>query len=64
MQQTGLLFAATHYYRRVLECPCAVPDGLLKFDLSREAAHNLALIYQNSGNGNLAVDLYQEFCVI
>lgn len=64
MQQIGILFVAMHYYRKALELPCPVHNSETLFDLKREAAHNLALIYENSGNMDVAIELYEKYCVI
>lgn len=72
MQQTNLLFAAMHYYRKVLECDPIVAwaedtgsEGSPKtYDLRPMAAHNMAVMYQNSGNWLAARDMYERYCKV
>merc|ERR1719209_2890807 len=59
MHQLSLLPAALHYYKQGLEAGPSIPaegaqDGHNMFDLSREIAFNMSLIYQASGNHHLA----------
>ena len=67
MHQLGLLPAALHYYKKGLSLGPAVPmdnsapgkstrDNSTAdiFDLKREIAFNIALIYQSSGADDLA----------
>ena len=59
MHQLNLLPAALFYYKRGLEVGPALPGGEDKdqhniFDLSREIAFNMSLIYKGSGNLQLA----------
>ena len=59
MHQLNLLPAALFYYKRGLEVGPALPGGEDKdqhniFDLSREIAFNMSLIYRGSGNLQLA----------
>lgn len=39
-------------------------EGIGCCDLKKEAAHNLALIYKNSGATNLARQLYKDYITI
>ena len=56
MHQLGLLPAAIHYYEKALECRPSVTRGEHAdvFDLSREIAYNLALVYRSSGASDVA----------
>jgi len=54
MHQLSLLPAALFYYKKALECGPSVPKGGGIFDLSREIAFNMSLIYQGSGSMELA----------
>uniref|UniRef100_A0A914CE15 Uncharacterized protein n=1 Tax=Acrobeloides nanus TaxID=290746 RepID=A0A914CE15_9BILA len=75
--QLGILSNAIFFYERVLretETPIVgepderTGDVILKsaekYDLRRVAAHNLALIYESSGNRPLAREILEEFCSI
>ncbi len=74
MQQVNLGFAATHYYQKVLEtepvqAAAAREDSqsdseTVIYDLRPLAAHNLALIYQESGNILLAKQLLETYCTV
>ena len=64
MHQLGLLPAALHYYKKVLDLDPVVPGGGPDYDLKREAAHNIALIYKNSGTKDLARLYLQKYVVI
>ncbi|KAK2077621.1 hypothetical protein QBZ16_004466 [Prototheca wickerhamii] len=61
-QQSGALHVAVAYYKRALECPPVADD--LADDLSREAAHNLALIYRASGSHALARQVAETYLAI
>ena len=52
MHQLGILAAAVHYYKKVLDIkpPLESED----FSCQKEAAFNLSLIYKNSGSMELA----------
>ena len=74
MHQVNILFAAIHYYKKVLDAPAMVgtrdegvdgggPDRRVH-DLTPLAAHNLAVIYQNSGNLVLARDILKKYCTV
>ena len=78
MHQLGILPAALHYYKKALDVgPIIKPDGsagetsgdlkdqqLNIYDLSRETAHNIALIYQSSGNKELARMYLHKYIVV
>ena len=52
MHQLGILAAAVHYYKKVLDIkPLLECEG---FSCEKEAAFNLSLIYKNSGSMELA----------
>ena len=61
-QQSGALHVAVAYYKRALECPPVADDRT--DDLSREAAHNLALIYRASGSHALARQVAETYLAI
>ena len=52
-----------HYYHKALNMPPIVADDP-RFDLSKEIAYNLAMIYQSSGNHELASQLLYKYIVI
>ncbi|EDV23087.1 uncharacterized protein TRIADDRAFT_58003 [Trichoplax adhaerens] len=70
--QLGLFHLAVHYYRKALLTPISrknfieknQSDVLKKYDLSREAAYNLSLIYRNSGSEDLARHILYTYCSI
>ena len=78
MHQLGILPAALHYYKQALEAgPIIKPDCSAAetphsihnqktniYDLSRETAHNIALIYQSSGNKDLARMYLHKYIVV
>ena len=64
MHQLGLLPAALHYYKQVLEMAPVVDDARGIYDLKREAAHNIALIYKSSGSLDLARIYLQKYIVV
>ncbi|XP_034933686.1 general transcription factor 3C polypeptide 3-like isoform X2 [Chelonus insularis] len=66
LHQIGLLTGALHFYKLVLDSP---PSELIAsrpelFDLRREAAFNIHLIYMQSGNPDLARIYLDEYIVI
>ena len=64
MHQLGLYHAAIHYYKEALEMePCLDEDDDI-FDLRREVAYNLVLIYRNSGSPLLAQMVMQKYLTI
>ena len=52
-----------HYYKKVLETEPPLPDDQ-SFDLRREAAFNLSLMYKNSGTYDLARTIIDKYIVI
>uniref|UniRef100_A0A1I7RNV5 TPR_REGION domain-containing protein n=1 Tax=Bursaphelenchus xylophilus TaxID=6326 RepID=A0A1I7RNV5_BURXY len=72
LHQVGILAGAIYFYEKVLhetEAPIIQTDfGEVetghKYDLKRLAAHNLALIYETSGNLPMARHILETFCVI
>lgn len=79
LQQTGVVYAAVHYYQKALAMePIVVGNeqdedetggdhkgvGRSKYDLRPLIAHNLALIYQNSNNTLMARELLERYCTI
>ena len=64
MHQLGILPAAMHYYKKVLDMNSPVPEDEEDFSLKREAAFNLSLIYKNAGSEDLARMLIDRYIVI
>ncbi|KAK2171464.1 hypothetical protein NP493_1062g00073 [Ridgeia piscesae] len=65
MHQIGLLHAAIDYYQRALALPPAVTSEHQEiFDLRKEIAFNLTLIYQQSNSHQLANLIRQQYLVI
>ncbi|KAK5875127.1 hypothetical protein CesoFtcFv8_027646 [Champsocephalus esox] len=66
LHQMGLTYLAIHYYQKALELPAQKLEGIPddQVDLSREIAFNLSLIYQASGNMNMAHQIIQTHCVV
>uniref|UniRef100_A0A914W3B1 General transcription factor 3C polypeptide 3 n=2 Tax=Plectus sambesii TaxID=2011161 RepID=A0A914W3B1_9BILA len=74
--QLNILYAAVHFYKKVFdsEAPPVVrydeETGEMKreiaeeYDLKPLAAHNLALIYQTSGNRHLARQVLEKYCIV
>ena len=63
MHQLGLIPAAMHYYKKALDTRPMIEDGKI-YDLSSEAAFNLALIYRSSGSDEMARIYQQKYIVI
>uniref|UniRef100_H2U0T2 General transcription factor IIIC, polypeptide 3 n=1 Tax=Takifugu rubripes TaxID=31033 RepID=H2U0T2_TAKRU len=61
LHQLGLTHLAIHYYQKALALP-GMPDD--QVDLRREIAFNLSLIYQTSGNTEMARQLINTYCII
>jgi general transcription factor 3C polypeptide 3 (transcription factor C subunit 4) len=57
----GLFPIAIEYYNKVLE---NFPDLDIEEDLKRQAAYNLVLIYNNSGNTKLSNSIMENYLVI
>ncbi|XP_077587346.1 general transcription factor 3C polypeptide 3 [Stigmatopora nigra] len=66
LHQVGLTHLAIHYYQKCLLLPVEIQEGIAddQVDLKREAAFNLSLIYQASGNFEMASQLISTHCVI
>ncbi|XP_033095378.1 general transcription factor 3C polypeptide 3-like [Anneissia japonica] len=63
MHHLGLFHLAIHFYNTVLEAaPSIIGDST--FDLRREAAFNLSLIYRSSGNDDLANHMLMTHIVV
>ncbi|TNN46369.1 General transcription factor 3C polypeptide 3 [Liparis tanakae] len=66
LHQIGLTHLAIHYYQMALTLPAqkleGIPDDHL--DLRREIAFNLSLIYQASGNMDMAHQLIKTHCIV
>eukprot|EP00095_Tigriopus_kingsejongensis_P008374 maker-scaffold856_size87843-snap-gene-0.23 protein:Tk08374 transcript:maker-scaffold856_size87843-snap-gene-0.23-mRNA-1 annotation:"general transcription factor 3c polypeptide 3" len=60
MHQLGLLPAALFYYKKALALPPPVEEDP-KFDLRKETAFNVSLIYRNSGSFDLAAMYLQKY---
>ncbi len=63
MHQLNLLPAALFYYKKALHLGPSV-DGDEIFDLKSEIAYNISLIYQGSGNQDLARFYTEKYIVI
>jgi len=64
MHQLSLLPAALYYYKQGLELGPSVGDDGGIFDLSREIAFNMSLIYQGAGNLHLARMYTEKYIVV
>ncbi|XP_077409657.1 general transcription factor 3C polypeptide 3 isoform X1 [Vanacampus margaritifer] len=66
VHQMGLTHLAIHYYQKTLLLPIEKLEGIAddQVDLRKEAAFNLSLIYQASGNIEMAHQLITTHCVI
>lgn len=64
MHQLGLYHAAIHYYKEALEMEACIEEDTDIFDLRREVAYNLVLIYKNSGSPLLAQMVMQKYLTI
>uniref|UniRef100_A0A8C5Q5Z0 Ral transcription factor IIIC subunit 3 n=1 Tax=Leptobrachium leishanense TaxID=445787 RepID=A0A8C5Q5Z0_9ANUR len=66
LHQMGLTYLAIHYYQQALELPPLQLEGIEEeqVDLRRDIAFNLSLIYQSSGNVQMARRLLSLYCVI
>ncbi|XP_073498435.1 general transcription factor 3C polypeptide 3 [Phyllobates terribilis] len=66
LHQMGLTHLAVHYYQQALELPPLQLTGIDEdqVDLRRDIAFNLSLIYQGSGNTEMARRLLYTYCVI
>ncbi|XP_018432472.1 PREDICTED: general transcription factor 3C polypeptide 3 [Nanorana parkeri] len=66
LHQMGLTYLAIHYYKRALELPPLQLQGIEEdqVDLRRDIAFNLGLIYQSSGNTEMARRLLYTYCTV
>ncbi|XP_040261605.1 general transcription factor 3C polypeptide 3 [Bufo bufo] len=66
LHQMGLIHFAIHYYKQALDLPPLQLQGIDEdqVDLRRDIAFNLSLIYQASGNTEMARRLLYTYCVI
>lgn len=66
LQQMGLAHLALHYYNVALSLPPPHLEGIDddQVDLRREIAFNLSLIYQASGNMDMARHLIHTHCIV
>ena len=63
MQQLSIFPAAIHYYKKVLSIEPPIQDDP-NFNLQKEAAFNLSLIYKNSGSEELARQVRYKYIVV
>ncbi|KAM3855228.1 general transcription factor 3C polypeptide 3 isoform 1-T1 [Vipera latastei] len=63
LHQLGLVHLAIHYYKKALELPPLVLEGIEadQTDLRKDIAFNLSLIYQSSGNIRMARTLLYTY---
>ncbi|XP_060922922.1 general transcription factor 3C polypeptide 3 [Limanda limanda] len=66
LHQLGLTHLAIHYYQKALSLPPQKLEGVAdeQVDLRREIAFNLSIIYQASGNVEMARQLINTHCVV
>uniref|UniRef100_A0A7N6ANT8 General transcription factor IIIC, polypeptide 3 n=1 Tax=Anabas testudineus TaxID=64144 RepID=A0A7N6ANT8_ANATE len=66
LHQMGLSHLAIHYYQKALTLPAQTLEGIAddQVDLKREIAFNLSLIYQTSGNMEMARQLINTHCIV
>ncbi|KAM4710601.1 LOW QUALITY PROTEIN: general transcription factor 3C polypeptide 3 [Anableps anableps] len=66
LHQMGLTHLAIHYYQKALSLPAWKLDGISddQVDLRREIVFNLSLIYQASGNMEVARQLIRTHCTV
>ncbi|XP_070814221.1 general transcription factor 3C polypeptide 3 [Chaetodon trifascialis] len=66
LHQMGLTHLAIHYYQKALTMPAQRMEGIPEdqVDLKREIAFNLSLIYQASGNVDVARQLISAHCIV
>ncbi|KAM6945794.1 general transcription factor 3C polypeptide 3 [Aplochiton taeniatus] len=66
LHQMGLTHLAIHYYHKALSMEPPKLEGMVddQVDLRREISFNLALIYQSSGNINMARQLINTYCIV
>ncbi|KAF1371901.1 hypothetical protein PFLUV_G00274250 [Perca fluviatilis] len=66
LHQMGLTHLAIHYYQKALTLPAQKLEGIPddQVDLRREIAFNISLIYQASGNMEMARQLISSHCIV
>ncbi|XP_072298115.1 general transcription factor 3C polypeptide 3-like [Eucyclogobius newberryi] len=66
LHQIGLTHLAIHYYQKALSLPPEKLEGIEddQVDLRREISFNLSLIYQASGNMEMAHQLIRTYCIV
>ncbi|XP_033837694.1 general transcription factor 3C polypeptide 3 [Periophthalmus magnuspinnatus] len=66
LHQLGLAHLAIHYYEKALSLPPEKLEGIEEdqVDLRREISFNLSLIYQASGNMEMAHQLRRTHCIV
>uniref|UniRef100_A0A672RW94 General transcription factor IIIC, polypeptide 3 n=1 Tax=Sinocyclocheilus grahami TaxID=75366 RepID=A0A672RW94_SINGR len=66
LHQLGLSHLAIHYYEKALTLPPLKLEGIDddQVDLRREIAYNLSLIYQSSGNKEMARRVIYTYCTV
>lgn len=66
LHQMGLTHMAIHYYQKALSLPPDKLEGIDEdqVDLRREIAFNLSLIYQASGNMEMAHLMISTYCIV
>ncbi|XP_034720097.1 general transcription factor 3C polypeptide 3 isoform X2 [Etheostoma cragini] len=66
LHQMGLTHLAIHYYQKALTLPAQKLEGIPddQVDLRREIAFNISLIYQASGNMEMARQLINSHCIV
>ncbi|KAL3194736.1 hypothetical protein MRX96_045942 [Rhipicephalus microplus] len=64
LHELGYPHMAVNMYQRALAAPSAVQEMPEVFDLRREIAFNLSLLYQRGGNNELADWCINHYCVI
>ncbi|KAK9980526.1 hypothetical protein ABG768_000127 [Culter alburnus] len=66
LHQLGLSHLAIHYYEKALALPPLKLEGIDddQVDLRREIAYNLSLIYQASGNKEMARHVIYTYCTV
>ncbi|XP_032362386.1 general transcription factor 3C polypeptide 3 [Etheostoma spectabile] len=66
LHQMGLTHLAIHYYQKALTLPAQKLEGIPddQVDLRREIAFNISLIYQASGNTEMARQIINSHCIV
>ena len=63
MHQVGISQAAIHYYKKALETDPPIGNDP-SFDLRKEAAFNLSLMYKSAGSHEMARLLIDKYIVV